>query len=119
MFHLDGRAMDRRKGKKRKEGDQRARELPVPYQSVHPPVHASVHPSYSQYVTACDSLYLRLVQGVTSTYMEVQMCGFCKKPETTSGKDYLTYSHIHISKGGCGTYPGRLLGYLFPMASTY
>lgn len=101
------------------EGGQMARELPVPYQPVKS-VYLSMRPSYSQYVNACDSLLLKLVQGVTSTYVEVQMCDFCKKPETTSRKGFLTYiSHIHISKGGCGTYPGRLLGYLFPMASTY
>lgn len=70
----------------------------MPYQSVRPSVHVSIHPSYSQYVTACDSLFLKLVQGVTSTYMEVQMCGFYRKPETTSGKDYLTYIVIFTSQ---------------------
>lgn len=114
-----GYGQERRQKQPLGEGDQRARELPVPYQSVSPSICPSVRPSYSQYVSACNSLLLQLVQGVTSTYVEVQMCDFCKKLETTSRKGFLTYiSHSHISKGGCGTYPGRLLGYLFLMAST-
>lgn len=41
------------------------------------------------------------------------MCDFCKKSEAINLKDDLTYIDMRISQGGCGTNPGRLLGWLF------
>lgn len=72
--------MDRSTEKKSPLGneDWRTRKLPVPCPSIH---HHILN------VRVAVSLLLKLVQCVTNTYMEVQICDFYTKPETINKKD--------------------------------